>query len=392
MGYDIELFHKNDIKEDFNCPICFDILQDPVMISACQHYFCRVCITKWLKDETSCPKCRITTYSVDPPPRILKNLLGELNIKCKKCNSKMKLEAYDNHEKQCKGKRNQQQSSSENKRTSKFHGTKNQKPKTFNNTNNDNNNDNDNDKLNKTELYISGLDPSTTDYGLKMLCNANGLIGVTRTRAFVDKETKRCKGFGFVNFRTETETERALRILRGNKSFHFPVNYARMKNQKQGQSEVGQPLTGLKLNKSINSVSQRHSNYTSSTVFTNSLLIQPNRSFNMPIGGRQSITRQTFQCTNMTSQNGKKPLNRLNNSTNLVPQSYNCYKNSIVTRASLPATQFNPINSPLNNPTVRSLNNSQTFTNQMIQQKSKTKKQNNKQKTSKSDDKTCLIM
>ena len=387
MGYDTELFHENDIKEDFNCPICFDILQDPVMISACQHYFCRVCITKWLKNEISCPKCRITTYSVDPPPRILKNLLDELNIKCKKCNSKMKLEAYDNHEKQCKGKRNQRQSSSENKRTSKFHGTKNQKPKTFNNTNNNNNSNNN--TLNKTELYISRLDPSTTDYHLKMLCNANGLIGVTRTRAFIDKETKRCKGFGFINFRTEAETERALRILRENTSFHFPVSYARMKNQKQGQSEVGQPLTGLKLNKSINSASQRHSNYISPTVFTKPSLIQSNRSFNMPIGGRQSIARQTFQCANMTSQNEKKPLNGLNNSTNLVPQSYNCYKNLIVTRASLPATQ---LNSPINNPTVRSSNNSQTFTNQMIQQNSKTKQQNNKQKTSKSDDKTCLIM
>ena len=90
-----------------------------------------------------------------------------------------------------------------------------------------------------------------------------------------------------------------------------------------------------------------------------------------------------------TSQNEKKPLNGLNNSTKLVPQSYNCYKNPIVTRASLPATQ---LNSPINNPTVRSSNNSQTFTNQMIQQNSKTKQQNNKQKTSKSDDKTCLIM
>lgn len=41
----------------YDCSICLDALHHP-MRSACQHYFCRTCITQWLNTANACPLCR----------------------------------------------------------------------------------------------------------------------------------------------------------------------------------------------------------------------------------------------------------------------------------------------------------------------------------------------
>ena len=48
------------VLEDYNCPICLDLLLEPV-VGACGHEFCKDCYTLWLarsRAYPSCPLCR----------------------------------------------------------------------------------------------------------------------------------------------------------------------------------------------------------------------------------------------------------------------------------------------------------------------------------------------
>ncbi|XP_033221856.1 protein alan shepard isoform X6 [Belonocnema kinseyi] len=67
------------------------------------------------------------------------------------------------------------------------------------------------EQLSKTNLYIRGLNQNTTDKDLVNMCSQYGTI--TSTKAILDKNTNKCKGYGFVDFETPSAAEGAVKAL-----------------------------------------------------------------------------------------------------------------------------------------------------------------------------------
>ncbi|KAI1891110.1 hypothetical protein AGOR_G00160590 [Albula goreensis] len=68
------------------------------------------------------------------------------------------------------------------------------------------------EQLSKTNLYIRGLHPGTTDQDLVKLCQPYGKI--VSTKAILDKSTNKCKGYGFVDFDSPAAAQKAVTALK----------------------------------------------------------------------------------------------------------------------------------------------------------------------------------
>ncbi|XP_077576612.1 RNA-binding motif, single-stranded-interacting protein 3-like isoform X2 [Stigmatopora nigra] len=68
------------------------------------------------------------------------------------------------------------------------------------------------EQLSKTNLYIRGLPPATTDQDLIKLCQPYGKI--VSTKAILDKNTNQCKGYGFVDFDNPSAAQKAVASLK----------------------------------------------------------------------------------------------------------------------------------------------------------------------------------
>ncbi|KAF4518612.1 hypothetical protein B566_EDAN009861 [Ephemera danica] len=67
------------------------------------------------------------------------------------------------------------------------------------------------EQLSKTNLYIRGLNQNTTDKDLVNMCSQFGTI--ISTKAILDKNTNKCKGYGFVDFESPVAAEAAVKAL-----------------------------------------------------------------------------------------------------------------------------------------------------------------------------------
>ena len=106
QGYEDNRFELS-VGDIFHCPICMNVLKDPVMCRNNQHYFCRECITKHLTNTHNCPTCQdeLTEDTLVPAPRIATEYLSELRIRCdffnRGCHHVMKLSDLERHVKAC---------------------------------------------------------------------------------------------------------------------------------------------------------------------------------------------------------------------------------------------------------------------------------------------------
>lgn len=106
MGFDQTRF-ESKITDEFLCPICLDVLNNPVYLPNCEHVYCMECIQNWMtKNKTqTCPMDRI---QLDPdkfqqPLRSFCNLLNRLKIRCQfnSCNEYIYLSDLKQHEQYC---------------------------------------------------------------------------------------------------------------------------------------------------------------------------------------------------------------------------------------------------------------------------------------------------
>lgn len=106
MGYDLNRF-EGSVDEELICPICSFVLEEPVQAPECEHAFCSSCIHQWFKMQCICPIDRtpIQPKDLKPVPRILKNLLSKLKLKCDHaaygCTAYVRLENLTSHSQEC---------------------------------------------------------------------------------------------------------------------------------------------------------------------------------------------------------------------------------------------------------------------------------------------------
>ncbi|KAK8382572.1 hypothetical protein O3P69_015428 [Scylla paramamosain] len=67
------------------------------------------------------------------------------------------------------------------------------------------------EQLSRTNLYIRGLSPETTDKDLVEMCKKYG--NIISTKAILDKNTNKCKGYGFVDFELPAAADKAVKGL-----------------------------------------------------------------------------------------------------------------------------------------------------------------------------------
>ena len=131
MGIDIDqTVGEISDRDDLLCPICMDILLNPIMLRACKHHYCSKCINQVVlgqrrysimavinynimeddddDDDTpvtsTCPYCR-TEFSADadllPPSRDIAQKLGMIQVRESRCNQVVPYNLHNEHLKTC---------------------------------------------------------------------------------------------------------------------------------------------------------------------------------------------------------------------------------------------------------------------------------------------------
>ena len=105
-GYATDRF-KFSVDRNFLCPICADVLKDPVQCQN-QHYFCKECIKKHLETNAkSCPICAqdLSEETLAEAPRILTDYLNGLIISCnhadRGCTEEVPISRLKSHVREC---------------------------------------------------------------------------------------------------------------------------------------------------------------------------------------------------------------------------------------------------------------------------------------------------
>ena len=86
-------------KNSIICPLCNNILIDPMMCMKCQNAYCKKCIDDWNKNNEKCPKgCEAPNYSKS----IGKNdILSKLKFRCVGCGEEIEYDNAEKHHESC---------------------------------------------------------------------------------------------------------------------------------------------------------------------------------------------------------------------------------------------------------------------------------------------------
>ena len=99
--YNQENLIGKENKDDLICPICLDVLKNPISCSDKKnsHSFCKDCIDKYLNENNKCPTCKlIFEYKINND---IYNELNKLSFQCifknEGCNDIISYSDYLNH-------------------------------------------------------------------------------------------------------------------------------------------------------------------------------------------------------------------------------------------------------------------------------------------------------
>lgn len=105
MGFEVERFEED--VDDFKCPICWNVLHDPIQIKKCEHMFCRLCIGKWMDQSHTCPTDRIPIKitHLRETSRFFRIQYNRLKMQCQfiynGCDEMIQIGNIENHESIC---------------------------------------------------------------------------------------------------------------------------------------------------------------------------------------------------------------------------------------------------------------------------------------------------
>lgn len=80
-GYPVELFLDPNVAKNLTCPICYDIVKDPLQCGQCGNSLCKSCINSWQSKNKHCALCK----AVDPsytPNLMAQAILANMSIRC----------------------------------------------------------------------------------------------------------------------------------------------------------------------------------------------------------------------------------------------------------------------------------------------------------------------
>ena len=87
--------------EELQCPICFDVLQQPIQL-LCDRFVCATCLIEWVHlAAVHCPCCYTTLplecAHIKPASKMVQLLLHDVMVLCTLCERSIKAIEYDTH-------------------------------------------------------------------------------------------------------------------------------------------------------------------------------------------------------------------------------------------------------------------------------------------------------
>lgn len=96
---------------DITCSICTEMLDNPIVIKECEHYFCSSCLMDWIATqkhegkELTCPDCRgpLSDADLNKRPRLMRSVLSRYQLKCSNetCEVVSDYDGYNTHKDTC---------------------------------------------------------------------------------------------------------------------------------------------------------------------------------------------------------------------------------------------------------------------------------------------------
>ena len=88
---------------ELSCPICKDVLNQPIQLVTCRSIVCAECMCDWLQhqDQLTCPCCYTDHLkdfnTLQQAPSLVVSSIGSLCVVCGQCHNHMKLTTYGDH-------------------------------------------------------------------------------------------------------------------------------------------------------------------------------------------------------------------------------------------------------------------------------------------------------